>query len=226
MRDKNRLIFGFLILFVGIIFLLGQFGVLALIGLSSWFVVSLIWPAALIYWGYRVFFKSNSFWGVILMIFGSLTLLDRFVNVSFWNILWPLVIISLGIWILFRKEREVEFGVNRSESSEDSIYEDVVFWGMDRIVKSKAFKGGEVNCIFGGGKLDLSKVKLAKDGAELEINCIFGGLELIVPEECRLISDGTGVFGGWNSKVKEGKKDSPTLKISGAAVFGGVNIKR
>jgi len=33
------------------------------------------------------------------------------------------------------------------------------------------------------------------------------------------------IFGGWNSKIKERNGKGPTFKISGSAVFGGVEIK-
>ncbi len=59
---------------------------------------------------------------------------------------------------------------------------------------------------------------------KLEVDCIFGGVEIIVPSKCKVITNGTGVFGGWSPNISN-KEDGPTLTISGSAVFGGVEIK-
>ena len=225
MKNNGRLIFGSVLIFLGIVFFLDQFGFLNQIGTSSWFVLSLMWPLLLIYFGYRIYSNSSSYWGIFLIVIGCISLLDKFVDVNFWSIVWPLSIIGVGIYILLKKEDEKLNKSETSVSAEDSIHEDIVFWGIDRMISSNEFVGGEVNCIFGGGKLDLSEAKISKDGAELDVNCIFGGLEVIVPEDCKIISDGTGVFGGWDVKTKD-SKTGPTLRISGSAVFGGVEVKR
>ena len=228
MENNNRkLVLGSILIFLGLVFLFEQFGLLTTLGISAGFVLNLAWPLILIYFGYRIYSNNGSFWGVFLMVVGGISLMESFFDINFWSIVWPLGIMALGIFLLLKKDEGFGDRVNTSaESSElDEIREDVVFWGIDNVVTSKAFKGGEVNCIFGGGKLDLSKSKISKDGAELEVNCVFGGLEVILPKDCKVVSDGTGVFGGWNVKTKE-SKTGPTLRITGSAVFGGVEVKR
>ena len=224
MEEKNRLVFGVLLIAFGLIFLLDQFGILTPFGISPWFLVTLAGPAFLVYLGYRLYSRHGGYLGLFLIVFGLVSLLGRFMDVNFWSILWPLVIISFGLSLLFRKEG-MKTNIEKKVSSLDEIYEDIVFWGIDRKITSKAFKGGEVNCIFGGGKLDLSKAKIDKKGAKLEVNCVFGGLEVIVPKGGKIVADGSGAFGGWTSKIDERESNGPVFKISGSAVFGGVVIK-
>ena len=123
------------------------------------------------------------------------------------------------------KDGSKKINIVKDELDSDTINEAVVFWGMDKAVTSDSFKGGEVTCVFGGGKLDLSNVKIAKDGATLEINCIFGGAEIILPKDINVVTNGTGVFGGWSPKISTSKSTGPRLEITGAAVFGGVEVR-
>jgi predicted membrane protein len=226
MKENNsRLIFGGILIFLGLLFLLDQFNIFSQFGISAWFVVGLVWPALLVYFGYKIYSNSRSYWGIFLMVVGCIVFAEKFVDVNFWSIVWPVAIIGAGFFVLFKKEGEISEVRNVSSFDGDMINEDVVFWGIDKKITSKSFKGGEINCIFGGGKLDISDAGISKDGADLEVNCIFGGLDVIVPEKCKVISDGTGVFGGWDVKTKEGK-EGPELRITGSAVFGGVEIKR
>jgi len=50
--------------------------------------------------------RNNFFWGLVLLGVGLLLLLDNFglfalLHVNIWNLIWPLAVIGLGIWILW-----------------------------------------------------------------------------------------------------------------------------
>lgn len=47
--------------------------------------------------------KSTLFWGVILVLVGILLLLNSlgFLAVNVWNLIWPLFLIALGLWMLW-----------------------------------------------------------------------------------------------------------------------------
>jgi len=49
--------------------------------------------------------RRNAFWGLCLLLVGSLLLLDNlgylaFLGVSVWQLIWPVALIGLGVWIL------------------------------------------------------------------------------------------------------------------------------
>ena len=48
---------------------------------------------------------------------------------------------------------------------------------------------------------------------------------VIVPKDCKVIANGTGIFGGWDSKIASRDIKSPVLEITGSAIFGGVEVK-
>jgi hypothetical protein len=106
------------------------------------------------------------------------------------------------------------------------LNESIIFGSIEKDCKSQNFKGGKVDCVFGGLKLDLRGIKVAKEGAELEINAIFGGGEIWVSEKTRVVSQGSGVFGGWENKYStDNTAGLPILRLTGTAVFGGVEVK-
>jgi predicted membrane protein len=130
----------------------------------------------------------------------------------------------MGLSVIFRKE-DSHFNSGKKFDSNEKISDTVLFWGLDKKLDSKSFKGGEVNAVFGGVKIDLRDVKIAKAGAKIIANAAFGGVEIIVPKECKIVADGMGILGGWENKVTSRDAKEPVLEITGTAVFGGVEIK-
>ena len=54
-----------------------------------------------------------------------------------------------------------------------------------------------------------------------------GGIEITVPEGLAVHVDGMGIFGGFDQKAEgPGQPGAPVLRIKGAALFGGVEVKR
>lgn len=116
----------------------------------------------------------------------------------------------------------------RAGSAQDSVKIDAIFSGADRRVDSQDFTGGEILALFGGVQLDLSRAAMTKEEIHIEVNAIFGGIEIRVPDSWLVIMRGSGIFGGFNNEThpppRSGEKQ-PALIVTGAAVFGGVNIK-
>jgi len=113
-------------------------------------------------------------------------------------------------------------------SDQGLIYEDHIFSGTEKRIINKEFKGGRVNIIFGGIKLDLTQASLAEGNNDLELNVIFGGATIIVPCEWKIQLKNTSVFGGFSDKrfcIKESADPSRVLTIRASAVFGGGEIK-
>ena len=107
----------------------------------------------------------------------------------------------------------------------DRVSETVVFWGIDKNMDSKAFKGGDITVAFGGAKLDLRDSIIDKGGAKLVLNAAFGGIEVLLPKDCNVVSDGVGILGGWDNKFNQREAKGPKLEITGTAIFGGIEVK-
>lgn len=109
----------------------------------------------------------------------------------------------------------------------DIFKEEHIFSGAKRRMETQNFQGGEALAIFGGIELDLRKSDTKLDRVVIEANAIFGGIEIRIPETWRVLLRGTGVFGGFGDETIQpvaGDKH-PELIVTGAAIFGGVNVK-
>lgn len=160
---------------------------------------------------------AKFFIGGMLIVWG----LGEFLGFSVWHLFWPLILIFVGLRILTRDGKMGDWE-NRVEESGDKINEELIFNGINKKYTSKKFNGGKINCIFGGGEIDLTEVTLAKDKVSLECNSIFGGVKLRVPNDVKVKVEATAIAGGVDDKTRgEGKK---TLEIKGTAIFGGMEI--
>ena len=224
MKITSRLLIGAILIFLGIVFFLETAGILAYISISAWGIILLIWPILLIVLGIKMIFDKNNTVGIAFLSFGLIFLLTQLFHWGFFSVLWPVFLIAIGLSIIFKNE-DVHINSGKIYDDSDRLNETLIFWGMDKNMESKKFKGGEVNAVFGGAKIDLRKVEIDKDGAKLTLNAAFGGIDIIVPQNCKIVTDGMGILGGWENHTQTRAIEKPILEITGAAVFGGVDIK-
>jgi predicted membrane protein len=198
------------------------------------------WPMLLIAIGFlSLVVSENRLPGSILILVGGFFLFPRIfgLDISFASIFWPLLLISLGVLILFRRfphpgKWKPNPGAQPlgTEGAADQGYvmEDHIFSGTEKKIVNKDFRGGRINTIFGGVKLDLTQCSLAEGTQVLEVNVVFGGATLIVPCEWKIQLKNTSVFGGFTDKrycIKENPDSNSMLIIKASSVFGGGEIK-
>ncbi|HEX5824433.1 MAG TPA: hypothetical protein VFY18_08260 [Candidatus Limnocylindrales bacterium] len=88
-----------------------------------------------------------------------------------------------------------------------------------------SFRGGTIDCWYGGGIIDLRRAVLDPAGARLQVRAIFGGGQIVVPDSWSVSASvvGLGGLGDGRSKV-ERPADAPHLTIEGIAIFGGFGV--
>jgi len=108
----------------------------------------------------------------------------------------------------------------------DELDRSVIFDNLDAASRSKAFRGGDLDIWFGGGRLDLRGATLDPAGAELRVRSIFGGLEIDVPETWPIDLNQTSFAGGVGGMRDPSLVDEslPRLIIEATSIFGGVAI--
>jgi hypothetical protein len=90
---------------------------------------------------------------------------------------------------------------------------------------STAFRGGEVECWYGGGVIDLRDATLAPEGATLRIRAIFGGGQILVPATWKVVSRVTGLGGVQDIRPAKGHAAvDPELVLEGMLVAGGFAV--
>jgi predicted membrane protein len=219
-NNPGRWIAGGFLILLGLGFIANQLGINTW-GISVWD----LWPVILILVGLSMLQKRNTLGGLIVLFLGIIFLVSTITNYSFIGMFWPVILIAIGISFII-KPRGTHLNNSTRKSSEDSIDDSYVFWGGDKKLTSQNFKGGSINCAFGGFKIDLRDVKISPEGGRLTINCAFGGGEILVAKDANVEVTGDAVFGGWDNKSDSHFDNSlPKLTINGSVFFGGVEIK-
>lgn len=86
-----------------------------------------------------------------------------------------------------------------------------------------------VLAVFGGAELDFRDAVLPGKEIVLRATAVLGGIEIIVPPEMRVVDSGTAILGGREiagNEAEAASPDAPVLRIEGACVLGGVEVKR
>jgi predicted membrane protein len=212
-----------LLILLGFLFLADQFG---------WFdfsdVLGTWWPAILIVVGLALLVDRSGhvrFSGVLLLVLGLLFLLANF-NMFGWEELWrlwPVLLILLGLSMLVRGRPPVAVS-----SQEDTVSLSAVFGSHDRTVKSAAFRGGELNVVFGGANLDLREAVPVPGGAELHASVVFGGVRLKLPLDWDVKLEGIPIFGSLSDGRRRAQAapgvTPPVLRVKASLLFGGIEV--
>jgi predicted membrane protein len=217
---------GTILVVLGIVLLLERFDVLPTNLLRHfWPLVWMVVGALLLASGRGPVAQA---WGVVLLVYGAATEAARagLIRFRFWD-LWPVWIIALGVFLLWRALRPPSVDPDTVELMESQVSEYAVFGGGERILAARNFRGGNFTAVFGGHEVDMTRVSLQNGSAVLYADAIFGGVTLRVPQTWRVTVHGSAVFGGIENKAlpPSAGADEQHLIVKGTAVFGGIEIK-
>lgn len=237
-RDVKKFMFGFLIILAGLVLLLENFNLVPYVIKHIFFS----WQMLLIAIGIiSISGNEKSTAGYILIMIGAFFMIPEIFNmhVSFARVFWPVLLIAIGVFILFRRgfreeilrRRHRHIGFNdttATNTDEGYLNEASIFAGSKHRVVNQVFRGGRISTLFGGSEIDLTHATLGEGRNELIIDCMFGGVTLIVPCDWRVVLNVSSVLGGFSDKRLSFCADpnSPNyLVIKGTAIFGGGEIK-
>lgn len=230
----SHLVWGIIVLLLGILFLLENLGIFYVRNFWRY------WPVILIGIGIAKIFDAvglnEKLGGAIFAGAGVLFLANSlgYLPWNLWHLLWPALLIWWGISLMLRgigsrgrdnsRSTEGDFTI-----SNNVLKEEVVFGGINRKIQTQDFQGGKVGAVFGGVEIDLRGSATTKDEIHIEANAVFGGVELKVPDTWDVTVRGSGVLGGYEDKTRPAPATidvkRPRLIIHGGAVFGGVTVR-
>jgi predicted membrane protein len=249
-HKRGKIIGGILVILAGSLLMARELGA----EIPYWVFT---WKTFLIGLGIVIGIKHNfrHFSWIILVLIGSAYLVsDIYPDLAFKHLLWPILVIMLGLMMIFRPKRRFKnrFGHRHRDwkkwqeeqyprgrdysnygtesSSPDDTVESVTFMGgVKKKITSKNFKSGEIVVIFGGAEIDFSQADI-NEQATLEIVQVFGGTKLIVPANWEIKSELVSIFGSTEDKRM---MQPPTLSnepkkvliLRGTTIFGGTDIK-
>jgi predicted membrane protein len=221
----DRILFGLILVALGVAFLLDRAG-----SLDAGQVISDWWPIAIIGLGMVTLAERPvSILGpLILLAAGAILLLFTLdvLEASAWNVIWPAALILFGLVVLVR--HGIQRGTPVSVGAGDDVVRTSAFFsGSELVSQSRAFRAAKLMAVCGGASLDLRGAKPVEEGADVDATAIFGGVDVIVPRDWRVSVRGTPLLGGISNKA-EGQdlaRDAPRVRVDALAIFGGVDVK-
>ena len=115
--------------------------------------------------------------------------------------------------------------VPTTDPSADEIGAVAIFEPLDFRSTSRNFRGGRLECWYGGGVLDLRDAVLAPEGATLRVRAVFGGGQILVPADWKVVSTVRGAGGLQDLRQAKGfAANAPELVIEGTLIAGGFAV--
>ena len=223
MKKNNNIIWGFILIAVGILFGLNALGITNInIFFDGWWTLFIIVPCLL------GLIRGSEFAGNLIGLIIGVTLLlmcNDYISFELISKLFiPVVLIVTGILILSKDflRTNIKNKIKSIEvSNDDEFY--AIFGSNTIKPKQDEINGATINAIFGELKCDLRDTKITKD-IVINATSVFGGMTILVPEDVNVITTATPIFGGVDNKAK-GSRSENTIYIKGTVLFGGIEIK-
>ena len=248
---NGKVIAGFVLLGVGILFGLQSLGWIE--GFEIWEFWPLILIVVGLNHVIRPRQPGHRTWGIFEIAFGLFFLLRTLgvFWISLWKV-WPVFFVFAGLHLIWQAwysrraggaaigERahegamaglEATRGLREPSPGSRTLEELAVFGGGDRVVRTDDFRGGSISVIFGGFDIDLREAVMKTDSVTIDVFVCFGGVDLRVPENWSVIIQAAPIFGSSEYKPPPGgpltpAADRKTLTITGAVIFGGIEVKQ
>jgi len=215
MRTQQSVLFGLILIFIGVVLLLGNFNIIPDLPRYVFY-----WPNIFLVLAVVSVSSGNYRGAAIFGLIWSFFMLHFYWHLHFRD-LWPLIIMLVGVSIILRNKS----GKVASGLVDDNFFEELnIFGGGNRIYTSQQLQGGKVTNIFGGSEIDLTQT-VPHETTTIEIFTLFGGCKLIVPPEWHISMHTTAIFGGFEDKRDVSVQNGPTVYIRGLTIFGGGDIK-
>ena len=227
-RDpQQRLVFGLLIMAVGVLALLDNLRIFEGVRLISF------WPAVFIVGGILKMSQSQArsgyVIGAIFIAVGSIMTLNNLGVISVRiRDFWPVILIAVGFLVIFKdkaKQTMNDIAVTKiNDNKEGKIDIVAIMSGSQGNIANANFIGGDITAVMGGVELDLRNASIETE-AVINVFAFWGGISLKVPNDWSVVNSANAVLGGIDDSTVPNMSANKRLIITGTAVMGGVEIK-
>lgn len=220
MRRTSNIVWGLVLIVLGIIFGLNALELTNInVFFPGWWTLFIIIPSFI-----GIITDSEKTWSIICFLIGIFVLLGINDYISFelvGKLVFPVILIILGISFIFKDNlsKKLKKELEQAKKSDKSY---VATFSSNDVYIDKDFKGCEVNAVFGEVNLDLRNAKIT-DNCIIKTSSIFGEVNIKVPEDIKVETLSTSIFGSTDNNKKDGSKH--TIYVEAFNLFGGTDIK-
>lgn len=245
---SGRLLIGLAILVVGVLLLLNNLGLGIEIEIRQvlrlWPVIPLILGLNWLFLsfgststgeGKRIYFSWGQFLTALIVTAIGVIYLGRNLGLfevdtrMFFNIIWPLLLILIGVSLLRGKA-----------GSEGSGGRFAIMSGIDVGGQQPwQLNSGSYFALMGGIDMDLSQAELKDGETVLDLTAIMGGITIKAPRDLAIIYDGSAILGGvtlfdqedggivGGRRIEHNVTDDTKkiIRIQARAIMGGIEVK-
>lgn len=188
----------------------------------AWELLTSWWPVALLLLGVVQLTgrPRNTVGGAFTLLLGGGLLAYTLGIVSSLAVLWALLLIGLGVWLLVGSPRSPSVQVT-SASELLALFDD-----RDLRYPAGPFHGGTATTVFGDLDLDLSAATLPDEGATLQVTTVFGDVDVTIPAGWAVQVDGPELFGSVRvPPPPDPSSTAPVLRLRATTVFGDLEVR-
>ena len=223
-RLTGRLVFGVVVILLGVIFLLDQLHLAEARQLLRYLPVFPLLLGLMLLTG--IGFRRHVAGGIVVTTVSTYHLLRALgvLDQHLW-MLCPVALIAIGGWLVVASVRGPA-SQDKLEKGASTIEAFALWSGTSRKVVSEDFRGGEVTAIMGGHEIDLRPAKMASGTAVIDLFVWWGGVEIKVPADWKVTNEALPILGGVDDKTRapEGEVRGH-LVLKGPIIMGGVEVK-
>ena len=233
MKKFNGILWGIVLVAIGIIFGLNALGIADIdVFFKGWWTLFIIVPSLI-----GLFTERDKTGNVIGLIIGAGLLLAArgvFTFGTFWKLLIPAIVIVIGVRLIFgnifkkgpKPEKEWDrVKENSGENAKGQKEFCAVFSGNNVNFDGEVFEGADLTAVFGGVECHLERAIIEHD-VTINATAVFGGVDIYLPANVNVKLSSSSVFGGAEVKNHHNSiENTITVYVNASAVFGGVDVK-
>ena len=226
MKNINRVLWGLLLVAVGVLFGLKAMDLIEFeIFFDGWWSLILIIPSLIALITQRD--KTGSMIGLVIGVFLLLVARDIISWQMLAKLIIPVLMVVVGLCLIFKDvvNRHAKEAIKRINSRGFHRHKNSAMFSSQKVAYSgEGFFGAELYSVFGSLDCDLRGSVITED-IVVSAYSLFGSMDIYVPENVNVEICATPVFGGISNRTKRPFTNGlPTVFVTGAAVFGGVDV--